>query len=76
MTETPEYRHATITVDGRCLDLLMTENEITTCFERSLLERNKKYIDMDKCCTCWPINEPPCCPFWKKILGMCRECEE
>jgi len=69
-----EYRHTTITIDGRCLDLLMTENEITDCFQRSLLESNKKYIDLEKCCSCWPVNEPPSCPFWRKILGICKEC--
>lgn len=70
-----EYRHATITVDGRCLDLLLTEDEITTCFERTLEEKNHAYIDMQNCCQCWPVNKPPECPFWRKILGMCESCD-
>lgn len=70
-----EYRHTTITIDGRCLDLLMTEEEIAACFERTLAEQNHKYMDKEKCCTCWPINKPPECPLWRKILGMCESCD-
>lgn len=70
-----EYRHATVTVDGRCLDLLITEEEIATCFERSLSEQNQKYIDTEKCCSCWPANKPPECAFWRRILGMCESCD-
>lgn len=71
-----EYRHATITVDGRCLDLLLTEDEIATCFERSLMEDNQKYINPEECCSCWPANKPPECPFWRKILGICQNCDQ
>lgn len=74
--ENPEYRHTKITIDGRCLDLLLTENEIATCFERCLLDRNQKYIDSENCCACWPANLPPDCPFWRKILGICKECDQ
>ena len=70
-----EFKHTTITIDGRCLDLLMTEDEVAKCFERCLEEKNQKYIDQEKCCTCWPVNKPPQCPFWKKVLGMCEECD-
>jgi len=69
------YKHTTIEIDGRCLDLLVTDDEITNLFERSLSEANKKFIDSKKCCSCWPINKPPECSFWKKILGMCVECD-
>ncbi len=71
-----DFRHTTITVDGRCLDLLMTEDEIATCFERCLADSNQKFIPTEKCCACWPVNPPPECGFWRKILGMCRECDK
>lgn len=74
--ENCEYKHTKIIVDGRCLDLLMTEEEITTCFERCLLNENEKYIDQKTRCSSWPLNMPPECSFWKKILGMCRECDK
>lgn len=75
-TDKIQYRYTNIVVDGRCLDLLMTEDEIATCFERSLHEVNQKFIDKEKCCTCWSVNKPPECPFWSKILGICKECDQ
>jgi hypothetical protein len=76
MENAPEYRHTTIVVDGRCLDLLLTEDEIAASFERCLSENNQKFINQDHCCSCWPVNMPPECPFWKRIMGMCRECDQ
>jgi hypothetical protein len=69
------YRHATITIDDRCLDLLLTEEEIEQAFDRSLYEENKVFINKDNCCKCWPVEKPPKCRFWSKILGMCYECD-
>lgn len=71
-----ELRHATVTVDGRCIDLLLNDDEIASALERALMEENQKYIDMDKCCSCWPVNQPPECPFWQRILGVCKECDK
>lgn len=70
------YRHTTITVDDRCIDLLLTEDEIAAGLERFLRDENRKYIDEKKCCGCWPVNKPPECPFWRKILGLCMECDK
>lgn len=66
--------HTTITIDNRCLDLLLTEQEIEIAFERSMKEENRLFIDVNKCCKCWPTNKPPECGFWKKILGLCLKC--
>lgn len=70
------YRHATVTVDDRCLDLLLTEDEIAVAFERALKDDNQRFIDREKCCSCWPVNQPPECPLWRKILGVCKECDQ
>jgi hypothetical protein len=67
--------HANVYIDDRCLDLLLTEEEIAVAFERSLVTENKQYIDIKKCCSCWSIRKPPKCNFWNKILGLCNECE-
>lgn len=67
--------HTTITIDNRCLDLLLTEDEIAQSFERSLHSDNQQFIDKDKCCKCWPTNQPPKCGFWNRILGYCNHCE-
>jgi len=70
------FRHTTIVVDGRCLDLLLNDEEIASSFERALRDENQQFIAKDKCCSCWPLNPPPECPFWRKILGICRECDK
>jgi hypothetical protein len=66
--------HTTVYVDERCLDLLLTENEIAQAFERSLVSENKSHIDFNKCCDCWSTTKPPQCSFWNKILGLCKNC--
>lgn len=68
------FRQTTITVDGRCIDLLLTDEEISEAFERSLKEENQQWVDRTKSCSSWPVNLPPECPFWRRILGICREC--
>lgn len=68
--------HTTAYVDDRCIDLLLTEDEIAQAFERSLSHENRRYIDLNKCCDCWSTQKPPKCSFWNKILGYCNECPE
>ena len=70
-----KYIHGTAVVDERCLDLLLTEDEIATAFQRTLQEENYQYLDRTKCGRCWPRQRPPDCPFWRKILGMCLACD-
>ena len=53
-----KYLHTTIDVDDRCLDLLLTQDEVAECHHRSLNVENSPYIDMDKCCKCWPVEKP------------------
>ena len=66
--------HTKINVDNRCLDLLLTQEDIAIAFERSLKEENRKYIDVSQCCSCWPTQKPPACKFWQKIFGLCSSC--
>jgi hypothetical protein len=67
--------HTTILVDGRCLDLLLTEDEIAKSFGRSLDQNNQHLINQEDCCKCWTIKPPPKCSLWSKILGQCNDCE-
>jgi len=62
-----------IEVDGRCIDLLFTEKEIAKASERTILEENKEFIP-ENVNTCWPIEQPPKCSFWDRIIGNCK-CE-
>jgi hypothetical protein len=65
-------RHTTIEIDGICLDLLLTEEEISLFFERALSNENYKYIDLNKSCKSWSLVKPKNCSIWKKILRICR----
>jgi hypothetical protein len=70
-------RHTIINVDNKCLDLLLTEEEIQNAFARAIDVANKQYINETICCKCWPIDSNnECCPFWKKIFGLCEHCED
>lgn len=71
-----ELKHTTIEIDDRCIDLLMTDEEIAVAFDRSLRQENRAFIDEKKCCSCWSVNPPPHCPFWRRILGICKNCEK
>ncbi len=68
--------HTTVYVDDRCLDLLLSHDEIVQAFERSLADGNKKFIDLNKCCDCWSTKKPPKCSFWSRIMGCCRGCDK
>jgi hypothetical protein len=63
-----------IEVDGRCIDLLLTEKEITKGSNRIIDPVNSDFIP-NTINTCWPIEQPPKCSFWDKILGNCS-CKE
>jgi len=65
-------RHTTIEIDGRCLDLLLTDEEVSQCFERALLNKNFKFIDLNKSCKSWTIDKPRTCSLWKKLLKICK----
>ena len=58
------------TKDGRCLDMLFTEKEIAKALARAEDPKNSDLIP-DTCCTCWPIEKPPECSFWNRIMFNC-----
>lgn len=71
------FRHTIINVDNRCLDLLLTDDEIERAFNRALNVDNREYINQDICCKCWSLTDSvECCPFWKKIFGLCEHCTD
>jgi len=67
------YQHTTITIDNRCLDLLLTDEEIAVLYARTLEPQNIHMIDLNTCCKCWPKEKPKDCTFWRKILGVCEK---
>lgn len=63
-------------IDGRCLSLLLTENEVLQASKRAELEENQKFLAIDSMIgSCWPIEKPPKCSLWNKLLGRC-DCKE
>ena len=64
--------HTTIDVDGRQLDLLLTEEEVARCFERCLAEENRQFIGGGGS---FDPDEKPPCGFWAKILGAFGGCD-
>ena len=62
--------HLQATKDGRCLDLLLTMKEIEKAVARAEDPKNSNLIPSD-CCTCWPIEKPPECNFWNRIMFNC-----
>jgi hypothetical protein len=65
-----ELIHVQFTKDDRCIDMLLTIEEIEKGVERAI---DPNYIDSlsPTCCTCWPIEKPPKCSFWDRILCKC-----
>jgi len=63
-----------IEIDGRCVDLLFTEKEIAKASKRTENGKNCEYIP-ETVNTCWPIEQPPNCSFWNRIIGKC-DCKE
>lgn len=59
-------------IDGRCLDLILTEEEVIAAHARSF---NPEYSLLlgDDCCSCWPVEREPC-GFWDRLLNKC-ECD-
>lgn len=61
-----------ITVDGHCLDLLLTETELVEAHARATLPANLTLLG-DNCCSCWPVERTKC-GLWDRLLHRC-DCE-
>ena len=60
-------------IDGRCLDLLLTEDEIILAHARAMESHNIHLLGND-CCSCWPSTREPC-GFWDRVLNKC-DCDK
>jgi hypothetical protein len=61
--------------DDRCIDMLLTLREIEKAIARAEDPKNSDLIPHD-CCTCWPIEKPPKCKFWDRIMFNCPNDKE
>jgi len=62
-----------VDIDGRCLDLLLTEEEVAIAHARAMSPSNVHLLGVD-CCSCWPSEKIPC-GFWDSVLNKC-DCKE
>jgi len=69
-----ELIHIQTTKDGRCIDMLLTMKEIEKGVNRAIDPKNINMIST--CCTCWPLEKPPKCSFWDRLLFKCSEIKE
>jgi hypothetical protein len=67
-----DLKYTKIEVDGRCLDLLLTDVEISRGVKRATEEKNLHLIP-ENSNTCWPLEKPPECSFWNRIIGNCNK---
>lgn len=58
--------------DGRCIDMLLTLKEIEKGMVRATDPNNANLMPKN-CATCWPVEKPPKCTFWDKLMFRCSE---
>ena len=63
--------YSKIQIDGRCVDLLLSEAEITRAAKRAYDPKNIECLGQDAT-LCWPIEKPPECSFWNRLIGKCK----
>ena len=65
-----ELIHLQSIKDNRCIDMLLTMDEIEKAVLRAEDPKNNNLIS-STCDTCWPIEKPPECTFWNRIMFKC-----
>lgn len=65
-----ELIHIQTTKDDRCIDMLLTMKEIEKGVARAIDPKNVDLVTKN-CSTCWPIEKPPKCAFWDRLLFKC-----
>ena len=68
----PIYYYAKANIDGRCVDLLLTKNEMVRAFSRA--KENHGIVDETRGYTelfCELPSEKKKCSIWEKLLGRC-----
>ena len=73
-TKQSDLVHVQFTKDDRCVDMFLTLKEIEKGVERFIDPKNEN-IRPTNCCSCWPVEKPPKCTFWDRIMFKCCECE-
>jgi len=67
-----ELIHVQFVKDDRCVDMLLSMNEIEKGVARAIDPKNSNLLSQT-CCTCWPVEKPPKCSFWDRLLFNCSD---
>jgi hypothetical protein len=67
-----ELIHVQFIKDDRCIDMLLTISEIEKGVERATNPENTDILSTT-CNTCWPIEKPPKCSFWDRLMFNCSK---
>ena len=65
-----ELIYAQVNIDGRCIDLLLTHDQIMEGFESGLSNPDK----IPAFGQCWNINKPNKCSLLDRIMNRCCDC--
>jgi len=68
--------YSKVIVDGRCLDLLLSEDEIEVAAERALDNPETVVSFPESHGNCWSAEKPPKCSLWSRIMNKCCECSQ
>ena len=68
--------YSKVVVDGRCIDLLLSEDEVETGAERALENPSIVVSFPESHGSCWSADKPPKCGLWSRIMNKCCECSK
>ena len=69
--ESNELVHAKVVIDGRCVDLLLSEDSIVDGFKNAMNNPDDIPVDGQYC----PCDKPEKCSLLDRILNRCCECD-
>lgn len=70
---TEQLYYAKTVVNGRDIDLVLTEKQVVDGLQSALL--NSGFVCASNGGNCWPVEKPTDCPFWRKVFNICKKCE-
>jgi hypothetical protein len=61
--------YAKTTINGRDIDLVLTEQQILDGVKTAL--NNSEFVCQMNPGNCWPVEKPEGCSFWQKLFKVC-----
>jgi len=67
--ETENLFYAKTNVNGRDIDLVLSEQQILEGVKTAL--NNSEFVCQMNPGNCWPVEKPKGCSFWQKLFNVC-----